>query len=86
MQARPGLLGSANVTQAAQAAVAAASSELGAALAGAKTTLERTQREDPEVRKKKICHTWVGGCLHAQELHRKVAQYDQSTDSPATKW
>ena len=48
-QGQPGLLGSANVTLAAQAAVAAASSELGAALAGANLTFARSQQQDPEV-------------------------------------
>ncbi|KAK9802660.1 hypothetical protein WJX73_002230, partial [Symbiochloris irregularis] len=44
-----GLQGSANVTLAAQAAVAAASNELGAALAGANITMARSQRQDPQV-------------------------------------
>lgn len=52
MQAPPGLQGAVDVTVVAQAAVAAASTELGAALAKAKSanlTLARTQQEDPEV-------------------------------------
>ena len=50
-QAPEGLVvGAANVTQAARAAVVAASTELGAALAGANLTMARSQQQDPEAR------------------------------------
>lgn len=55
-----------NVSRAAQAAVAAANSELGAALAGANVTLARSQQQHPEVTLLDLAHLPVNTCTALQ--------------------
>ena len=56
-------MGVANISRAAEAAVAAASTELTEALAGANTTITRSQQQDPEVSYAFYWRTYALGCV-----------------------